>query len=189
MAQVLKDEKRQRIIDAAIDVFYQKDYRSATMQEIAKKADVPVGLIYSYYKNKQKLFDVIVQPVLLKLPETLKKSENTDTYEFNNFINIEKPFYTDLLKKHRQFIILIDKSAGTKHSSAKEDFKNIIEEHIKSNMINKKGVEYDDFFIHILASNLTESLLEIARHYKNQKWAIEMLDLVARHFYFGNKQL
>ena len=51
MVQVLKKEIRVRIFEAALDVFYQKDFKSATMQEIAEKAGVPTGLIYSYFKK------------------------------------------------------------------------------------------------------------------------------------------
>ena len=44
MPQVLKEEIYERIFQAGIDVFYEKDYRSAKMQDIADKAQIPVGL-------------------------------------------------------------------------------------------------------------------------------------------------
>lgn len=59
MAQVLKDEIFERIFHAGVDVFYEKDYRSAKMQEIAERAGIPVSLIYNYHKNKAELFDKI----------------------------------------------------------------------------------------------------------------------------------
>lgn len=34
-----------------------------------------MGLIYSYSKNKEALFDEIVRPVILNLPETLREVE------------------------------------------------------------------------------------------------------------------
>ena len=37
MAQVLKEEVRNRILEAAEKVFYKKDYRGAKLTEIAKK--------------------------------------------------------------------------------------------------------------------------------------------------------
>ena len=60
MPQVLKEEIYERIFQAGIDVFYEKDYRSAKMQDIADKAQIPVGLIYTYFKNKEQLFTEIV---------------------------------------------------------------------------------------------------------------------------------
>ncbi|MDY5742525.1 MAG: helix-turn-helix domain-containing protein, partial [Lachnospiraceae bacterium] len=55
MAQVLKEEVRNRILEAAEKVFYKKDYRGAKLTEIAKEADIPVALIYTYFKNKEVL--------------------------------------------------------------------------------------------------------------------------------------
>ncbi len=189
MAQVLKDEIRVRIYESALDVFFQKDYKSATMQEIADKAGIPTGLIYSYFKNKEALFDEIVRSVILKFPETLKKAEETPGNAFDKFISIEKEFILGLFDRRREFIVLIDKSAGTKHSGAKEELIRLIEEHIKVSIKKKTGAEYDDLFSHILAGNFTESLLEIARHYKSHEWAVEMLDLMARHYYLGSSSL
>ncbi|MBF0906129.1 MAG: helix-turn-helix transcriptional regulator, partial [Atopobium sp.] len=54
--QVLKEEVRERILAAAVQVFYEKDFRSAKLQDIARLADVSVSLLYSYFKNKEKLF-------------------------------------------------------------------------------------------------------------------------------------
>ena len=47
MAQVLKDEIRENILKAALQEFYEKGYKSAAMREIASKAKIPTGLIYS----------------------------------------------------------------------------------------------------------------------------------------------
>jgi AcrR family transcriptional regulator len=189
VAQVLKDEIKERIFEAALSEFFQKDYKNATMRDIAEKAGIPTGLVYSYYKNKQALFDEIVQPVLLKLPETLKQAEEASGQPFDKFINIEKPFFLDLFDKRREFIILIDKSAGTCHHDAKEKLICMLEGHIKTGLKKKSRQEYDDLFAHILAGNFVESLLEIVRHYKSREWAVSMLDLFARHFFSGSNSL
>lgn len=56
MAQVLKDEIREKIRKAALQEFFDKGYKSAAMRNIALEAKIPTGLIYSYYKNKEELF-------------------------------------------------------------------------------------------------------------------------------------
>ena len=53
MAQVLKEEVRNRILKAAEKVFYEKDYRGAKLTEIAKEADIPVALIYTYSRIRK----------------------------------------------------------------------------------------------------------------------------------------
>lgn len=189
MAQVLKDEVRERIFEAALDVFFQKDFKSATMKEIAQKACVSTSLTYSYFENKEMLFDEIVGSVLLKFPDMLNHAVEAPGQAFDKFVDIEREFFLELIDKHRELIVLMDKSAGTKHSDAKENMINLIEEHIKTGLKNSSEKEYDDMLAHILASNFTESVLEIARHYKNHEWAEEMLDLVSMQYFFGSNSL
>jgi TetR/AcrR family fatty acid metabolism transcriptional regulator len=51
-----KAKRRESIIQAAIEVFGQKDFKTANISEIAQKAGVADGTIYQYFKNKEDLF-------------------------------------------------------------------------------------------------------------------------------------
>ena len=51
----MADDKRQRIIDAARKRFRHFGVRKTTMQEIARDADVAVGTLYLYFKDKDDL--------------------------------------------------------------------------------------------------------------------------------------
>ena len=53
-------EKRELIIEAAFKVFSEKGYYNAKMEEIAEEASIGKGTIYSYFHNKQDLFDTMV---------------------------------------------------------------------------------------------------------------------------------
>lgn len=189
MAQILKEEIRERIFKAALDEFFEKDFKTAIMQNIALRAGIPTGLIYSYYKNKQTLFEEIVRPVIWNLPETLKEAEASSVMGLENYFNIERKFYVGLFERRKEFLLLMDKSAGTKYSDAKDKMIHMIEQHIR-NILEKRGTqEYDEIFFHILATNHVESLLEIMRHYKSREWAEEMLDLVKKQFFLGSDSL
>ncbi|PKN62019.1 MAG: TetR/AcrR family transcriptional regulator [Deltaproteobacteria bacterium HGW-Deltaproteobacteria-15] len=48
--------RRESIIQAAIEVFSKKDFKSASISEIAEKAGVADGTIYQYFRNKEDLF-------------------------------------------------------------------------------------------------------------------------------------
>lgn len=50
-----KEDKRQRMVDAAYKVFANKGYNNASIKDIAKEADVTPGLIHYYFKNKEEL--------------------------------------------------------------------------------------------------------------------------------------
>ncbi|MFH1112332.1 MAG: TetR/AcrR family transcriptional regulator [Pseudomonadota bacterium] len=50
---------RQKIIQAAIEVFGKNGFQNSGISEIARKADVADGTIYQYFKNKEDLFFAI----------------------------------------------------------------------------------------------------------------------------------
>jgi len=49
-------EKKERIINAGLQLFCEKGYYNTNTAEIAKKAGVSTGLVYSYFKNKDDIF-------------------------------------------------------------------------------------------------------------------------------------
>ncbi len=51
-----RDARRRLILDAARDLFAEKDFKSVTVREIAKSAGVSIGTIYNYYDNITELF-------------------------------------------------------------------------------------------------------------------------------------
>jgi AcrR family transcriptional regulator len=50
-----KERRRQQIIVAAKRIFSEKGFNKATMEEIAKEAELSPGTIYLYFKNKEEL--------------------------------------------------------------------------------------------------------------------------------------
>jgi len=51
-----KAEKKQSILQAAIEVFSNGSFKNSSISEIAKIANVAEGTIYQYFKNKEDLF-------------------------------------------------------------------------------------------------------------------------------------
>ncbi len=64
MARKRSDDKRGRILEAAVKVFARKGYFGARVSEIARKAGVADGTIYLYFRNKEdilvSLFDEVM---------------------------------------------------------------------------------------------------------------------------------
>ena len=63
-----RESRRKLVLEAALDLFAVKDFRSVTVREIAKQAGVSVGTIYNYYPTLTELF----LDVFLKSAETMK---------------------------------------------------------------------------------------------------------------------
>ena len=51
-----KEMRREDIIDAAQEIFFTKGLATATMDEIAEKAELSKGTLYLYYKSKEDLY-------------------------------------------------------------------------------------------------------------------------------------
>jgi TetR/AcrR family transcriptional regulator, fatty acid metabolism regulator protein len=58
MARPRTEDKRQRILEAAVKVFARKGYFAARVSEIAKRAGVADGTIYLYFESKE---DILVR--------------------------------------------------------------------------------------------------------------------------------
>lgn len=57
----------QKILDAAEEVFHDKGYDGARMQEIAEFAGINKGLLHYYFQTKDKLFEAIFSVALNKM--------------------------------------------------------------------------------------------------------------------------
>ncbi len=55
-----KEQRRALIIDKAIELFAKKGYAETKIGDIAKAADMSVGLMFHYFESKEKLFEEIV---------------------------------------------------------------------------------------------------------------------------------
>ncbi|MGV4327740.1 TetR/AcrR family transcriptional regulator [Trueperella pyogenes] len=188
--QVLKEEVRERILTAAIQVFYEKDFRSARMQDIANLAGVSASLLYSYFKNKEKLFEDVASSHLFDFDQIARKEESIRTgTPFDRYkLAAEEPLL-DMLAHHKLLVILIDKSQGTAYEHTKADFIESIERHIRHMTNRGTSSQYPDLLAHVLASNFVESLMEVARHYSNEDEARNMLALLAQCYYEGVNSL
>lgn len=86
MAQVLKEESRELILDAARDEFLENGYKGSSMRRIAQKSKMTVGNLYRYFKNKEDLLEVIVAPVYKGVNKLLGDlTDNAVSFENDSF--------------------------------------------------------------------------------------------------------
>lgn len=112
-----KQDKRNRIIEAAIVKIAEKGYHSARMSDIAKKAGVADGTIYNYFQNKEHLLLSIFEDKMTELIEVARKevaSKSDPLAQFEAFVSMhfihlqENPelaqvFQVELRQSHRFF--------------------------------------------------------------------------------------
>lgn len=186
MAQVLKEDIRESILRAALQEFFDRGYRSAAMRDIAKQAKIPTGLIYSYYENKESLFDAVLRPVLYDWERVLATGEEDKGKHTNSEIyglsEAEAECILNLFDHRKEFIILIDKSDGTKYENEKERFIKDIEEHLNK---HRNDDTDDEIFLHIIANNFVDGLMQIMYHYKGKEWAVMILHKLSKMYLSG----
>jgi TetR/AcrR family transcriptional regulator len=54
------EERRNRIIDAAVKEFSENGYNAASIKTIVKKSGISIGALYSYFSSKEDLFLTVV---------------------------------------------------------------------------------------------------------------------------------
>lgn len=78
---VIRDEvkgfKRDRVLEAASDLFYERGFAGTTMQAVAERLEVTKPFIYSYFKDKNALlveiYERATEPLMQALDGTLKQ--------------------------------------------------------------------------------------------------------------------
>jgi AcrR family transcriptional regulator len=125
MPQVLKESVRDRLIEAAVEVFARRGYEGAGMGEIAAAAGVSTGNVYRYFPGKRELFDAVVPPVLVRRFRELLRSRvrALDGVREVRSLPADAPYHLaseELLRfciDHRlRVIVLLARSAGSRYA-------------------------------------------------------------------------
>ena len=65
---------RQRILDAAANVFRQRGYALATLNEIAERADMQAGSLYYHFGSKEELLEEVFETGLANVYNAVKRA-------------------------------------------------------------------------------------------------------------------
>src|SRR5690348_17407983 len=71
-----KEELRRAILDAAREIFVRGGYESFTMRKLAQKIEYSPGAVYLHFKNKENLFECLVEDSFARLLKTLTNLQN-----------------------------------------------------------------------------------------------------------------
>jgi AcrR family transcriptional regulator len=70
--QAAKVRTRQKVLDAARQLFAERGYEPATIRDIAKGAGMSTGAVFANFQDKAELFEAVLTGDLVKLAETMK---------------------------------------------------------------------------------------------------------------------
>lgn len=126
MAQYLKQDVRERILDAAVRRFAESGYAVATMRQIAKEAGLSSGNVYRYFGGKEALFAAALPDGFLTTFESLVRRRVRSLRGVRDVASIapNADFHLvseELLRfciEHRlRVVVLLGRSSGSVHAS------------------------------------------------------------------------
>lgn len=86
----LPEDKRQKIIDCAVDEFAQHDYQSASVSRMVSQAGISKGSLYQYFSDKRDLYRYILELGIQKkaalMAESMQDSPNITFFETLNHL-------------------------------------------------------------------------------------------------------
>lgn len=59
--QEQKEQRRKKILSVSLDLFIHNGYNATKILDIAKKADMSMGLFFHYFESKEKVYEELVQ--------------------------------------------------------------------------------------------------------------------------------
>jgi TetR/AcrR family fatty acid metabolism transcriptional regulator len=73
-----QEEKRQKILEAAVRAFARKGYHACRVGEIAEEAGVAYGLVYHYFGSKEEVLQTIFRDTWEQMLARIREVEETD---------------------------------------------------------------------------------------------------------------
>lgn len=113
--QEQKEQRRQEIMYAALDLFVKRGYAATKIADIAKAASMSVGLLFHYFESKEKLYEELVK---MGLQGTAYPGEQKCEHAIDFFLQFAEQLFTYMRQQPyvaKMFVLMADaqRSEGT----------------------------------------------------------------------------
>lgn len=186
-----QNQRKQRILDAAISVFIEKGFEEASMREISSAAGLTTGAIYHHFKNKDELFYHAVKEAMYFAQKLSEKDESSNVKSNKDMLKEISNKVRERMSKvdeQRLLVLLIGyviSKGGTLSEVLKKDYNEIINK-VADMYFYAFGIENEECK-KILASILVAALDGVAMQYslgvlkqKDQKFKDTFVDFFAQ---------
>ena len=172
-----KKLKREKIIDAAAELFSRKNYHEVMMEDVAKLVSVAKGTVYNYFNSKEDLYFSIMQNRLEKLTSLLKERINSE----GSTIGALKAFVVTLysfMMANRDFFLIFRKETLNKEQkfcdnliTLESEIKNIFRDIIFNGVSESLFREIkDDFAVDLILGSIYGTVYRaIENNYSEEK--------------------
>ncbi|MGA2386376.1 MAG: TetR/AcrR family transcriptional regulator [Candidatus Bathyarchaeia archaeon] len=103
-----KEQRRNLILDAAQTLFFSKNYSEITIEEIADKAQLAKGTLYTYFKSKEALYSAVALRGAHIMNEMFKDAADRNQSGLEKAFAIGQAYY-EFYKRHpHYFHVLVE---------------------------------------------------------------------------------
>lgn len=142
MDMTKNNSTKDKIIEAAIDLFATQPYEEVSVAQICKNAGVSNGIIYTYFKNKSELFQYLLEEVITRIEHYFEDIQGDTIRErLESYININ----LNLTKKEFK-LIKIYRAGQYKFIDYEKKIKIIYNNGLEK-VFGRKMDKYENFFI------------------------------------------
>jgi AcrR family transcriptional regulator len=181
--QVLKESVRNAIVEGAILEFFEYGFQNANMRRIADNANITVGNIYRYYKNKETLFKEILLPAERAIDDlgNFDNEINITAIKTIDDVNQLVAFLMSVLKPYtREIYIMTLDSSGSHYVKIKNQLETMIINKVNSYYPKK----FDRYLLKVIASSFIQASFTVFRDNINNIRRIQDMITQLIVFYF-----
>jgi len=178
--QYLKDDIRDKILNASLEEFLNKGFRDASIRGISKRSKLAIGSIYRYFESKEAIFDYLISPVYNRMKmqsdQLFQKIASTNV-TYKNFRSMEliKDICNKQLENYyehsAEILILFDKCQGTKYENYYKESVEVIYRILKEVYVEELGKEEvrlpDEAILGVIAESFTAGFYSILKTASN----------------------
>lgn len=183
--QKLKPEIKEKILKEAEALFFRNGFEDSATREIASAAGISVSNLYKYFENKADIYDELVKDfhaIYLRNFKRFINHKEPDSFDSNQEEALSLALFNSIKSNTVKFVLLMDKSKGTRYQNFKNEISAGLEKHIRKDI----GIQSSDsFMLKILIDNFLRGIVETAKNYKGDKWAFDNIKLLAKYHLAG----
>ncbi len=183
--QILKENIRKEIITTATQLFYKQGFEKTSTRQIALELKMSVSNLYKYFNNKEHIFEEIIKVYYDNFLSDFSQfiaHVDKDRFDEESNRHLAEFIFTSIKDNYIKFVLLMDKSEGTKYANFKDQMISGLENHISKEIHQSLK---DEYIIKIFVRNFFYGIVEVAKNYKNDDWALKNINLLVQYHMKG----
>jgi TetR/AcrR family transcriptional regulator len=123
-----REQRKSHILDTARALLLEKGLNATSINQIAKRAELSVGAIYFYFKDKEELFAALQVEGLELLAQAIHRAVDRESPPEERIRSIARA-YLNFSEEHKNYFDIINYFLTSPETIFPPDLKNEIDEH------------------------------------------------------------